>query len=103
MYINATMWTSLAFLFLCAFFVTSFHSFSIVAVAFEINIAWAERSFVYASRFPEACVSERQTPESSKSYVTLDVPKFADQNNIRSSCPFLPKFTLESMSYSPDF
>ena len=47
-------------LFLCAFFMTSFHSFSIVAFASGINIAWVERSFVHTSRFPEACVSERQ-------------------------------------------
>ena len=30
-------------------------------------------------------------------------PKFADQNHIRSSYFFLPKFTLESISYSPVF
>ena len=47
-------------LFLCAFFMTSFHSFSIVAFASGLNIAWDERSFVCTSRFPEACVSERQ-------------------------------------------
>ena len=60
MSMNATMWTFLVFSFLCAFFVTSFHSFSIVAFASGINISWNERSFVCASRFPEACVSERE-------------------------------------------
>ena len=47
-------------LFLCAFFLTSSHSFSMVAFSSGINIAWNERSFVCASRFPEACVSERR-------------------------------------------
>ena len=47
-------------MFLCAFFMTSFHSFSIVAFSSGINIAWCDRSFVCASRFPEACVSQRQ-------------------------------------------
>ena len=47
-------------LFLCAFFMTSFHSFSIPAFASGINIVWVERSFIHTSRFPEACVSERQ-------------------------------------------
>ena len=36
------------------------HSFSIVGFASGINIAWVERSFIHTSRFPEACVSERQ-------------------------------------------
>ena len=47
-------------LFLCAFFMTSFHPFSIVAFTSGISIAWVERSFIHTSRFPEACVSERQ-------------------------------------------
>ena len=47
-------------LFLSAFMMTSFHSFVIVAFSPGINIAWDERSFLSASRFPEACVSERQ-------------------------------------------
>ena len=38
---------------LCAFFMTSFHSFSIVAFASGINIAWGERSFIHTSRLPE--------------------------------------------------
>ena len=46
--------------FFCAFFMTSFHSFSIVAFASGIHIAWVEISFICASRFPEACVTERQ-------------------------------------------
>ena len=58
--INATKWTFLTSWFFCAFFMTSFHTFSIVAFASGINIAWVERSFICASRFPEACVSERQ-------------------------------------------
>ena len=33
---------------------------SIVAFASGIMIAWNERSFIHTSRFPEACVSERQ-------------------------------------------
>ena len=46
-------------LFLCAFSMTSFHSFSIVAFSSGINTVWDERSFVRASRFHRACVSER--------------------------------------------
>ena len=38
---------------LCVFFMTSFHFFSIVALASGINIAWGERSFIYTSRLPE--------------------------------------------------
>ena len=62
MSINAPKWTFhiFCFFFLCAFFMTSCHPFSNVAFAFEINIAWDVRSFVCASPFPEACVSERQ-------------------------------------------
>ena len=60
--INVTKWTFLAnnFCVFCAFSTTSFHSFSIVVFAFEINIALGERSSVCVSRFPDACVSERQ-------------------------------------------
>ena len=82
---------------------TSFHSFSIVAFAFGINIAWLERSLVCASRFPEACVSERQISRVFWTIRNSRFPKFADQNHIRSSYFFLPRFTLESISYSPDF
>ena len=46
--------------FLSAFFTIFFHSFSIVAFASGINIAWSERSFIHTFRFPEASVSERQ-------------------------------------------
>ena len=90
-------------LFLCAFFVTSFQSFSIVAFSSGINVAWDERSFVCASRFPEARVSERQISRVFWSTRNSRFPKFADQNHIRSSYLFLPKFTLENISYSPDF
>ena len=83
-------------LFLCAFFMTSFHSFSIVAFASAINIAWVERSFIHTSRFPEACVSARVLWAMRDSRF----PKFADQNHIRSSYFFLPRFTLERISYS---
>ena len=52
-------------LFLCAFFMISFHSFSIVAFASGINIAWNERS--------DACAASLRdrSPESSEAYVTL--------------------------------
>ena len=58
-------------LLLWAFFMTSFHSFSIVSFASGMNIAWDEKSFVCASRFPEASLRDRY-PESSEPYVTLD-------------------------------
>ena len=90
-------------LFLCAFFMTSFHLFSIVAFASGINIAWNERSFVFASRFLEACVSERQISRIFWTICNSRFPKFAELNNIRSSYFSLPKISLESILYSPDF
>ena len=68
-----------------------------------INIAWGERSFIHTSRFPEAYVSERQITRVFWTIRNSRFPKLADQNHIRSSYFFLPKFTLESISYSPDF
>ena len=73
-------------------------SFSIVAFS-----VWIERSFVHASRFPEACVSEREISRVIWTIHNSRFPKFADQNNIRRSYSFLPKFTLESISYFPEF
>ena len=93
----------LLFVFLCAFFMTSFHSFSTVASASGINIAWNERYFAYTSRFPEACVSERQISRVFWTIRISRVPKFAEQNNIRNSYFFLPRFSPESISYLPDF
>ena len=94
---------SLPFVFVCAFFMTSSHPFSIVAFASGINIAWDERSFVCASRFPEACVSERQISRVIWTIPNSRFAKFADQNHLRSSYFLLPRFTLESISYSPEF
>ena len=88
---------------LWAFFMTSFHSFSSVAFASGINIAWKERSFVCASRFPEACVSERQISRVFRTIRNSRFPKFAEQNNIRSSYFLIPRFSFESILYSPDF
>ena len=90
-------------LFLCAFFMTSFHFVSIVAFASGINIAWNERSFVFASRFPEACVSEKQISRIFWTICNSWFPKFAELNNIRNSYFFLLRFSLESILYSPDF
>ena len=90
-------------LFLCAFFVTSFHFFSIVAFSSGIIIAWDERSVIHTSWFPEACVSERQIFGVFWTIRNYRFPKFADQNNIRSSYFFLPRLSLESTLYSPDF
>ena len=74
------------------FCVPFFHSFSIVAFASGINIAWDEKSCVHTSRFgcPKHASNSR-------------FPKFADQNISRNSYFILPKFTLESVLYSPDF
>ena len=82
---------------------TSFHSFSIVAFASGINIPWVERSFIHTSRFPEACVCEREISRVFWTIRNSRFPKFADQNHIRSSYFFHLRFTLESISYSPDF
>ena len=92
---NATKWTYLAFCF-CAFFMTSFDSFFTIAFASGINIAWSKRSYVHSSRFPEACVSERQISRVFWTIHNSRFPKFAEQDNSRSS-------SLESVSYSPDF
>ena len=84
----------------CFFFVTSFHSFSLVACSSGINIAWDEWPFVYASRFPEACVSHRQVSRA-----------FWQIRNSRSSLnkttcgvrtPFFQGSHLR-ISHSPDF
>ena len=50
--------------------------------------------------FPRhACLRDR-SPKSSELFGNSRIPKFADQNHIRSSYCFLPRFTLESISYS---
>ena len=60
-------------LFLCAFFMTSFHSFSIVAFASGSNIAWNERSFLFELLgFPRHASLRDRYPESSEPHVTLD-------------------------------
>ena len=89
-------------LFLCDFFMTSFHSFSIIAFSSGITVAWDER-FNHTSRFPEACVSERQISRVFWTIRDSRFPKFGNQNHIRSPYFFLPKFTHESISYFPDF
>ena len=102
----------LLFFFLSAFFTIFFHSFSIVAFASGINIAWGERSFIHTFRFPEASVSERQVSRivwtiRNSRFHNIHVlfvctlphwcvhPRFAEQNNIWSLYFFLPKFSLE--------
>ena len=89
---------SLPFVFV--YFMTSFHSFSFVAFSSGINIAWDERSFVCASQFPEACVSERQISRVFWTIRNSRFPKIAHQNHTRSSYSFLPRSTLENISYS---
>ena len=69
----------------------------------ESTLLGCERSFMHTSRFPEACVSERQISRVFWTIRNSRFPKFADQNHIRSSYFFLPRFTLESISHSPDF
>ena len=100
MSITATKMDIPYLLFSCAFFMTSFHSSSSVAFSSGTNIAWDERSFVHTSRFPEACVSEIQISRVFWTIRNSRFPKFADQNHIRSTYFFLPRFTLESISYS---
>ena len=53
--------------------------------------------------FPRHASLRDRSPESSEPYITLDFSKFAEQNNIQSSYFFLPRFSLESLLYSPDF
>ena len=77
-------------------------SFSIVALKSVIIIAWNERSFVLLG-FPRHASLRDRSPESFEPYVTLDASKFAEQNNIWGSYSFLPRFSLESIPYSPDF
>ena len=100
------------YLFWSAFFITFFHSLSIVAFASGINISRSERYFIHSFRFPEASVSERQvsrivwTIRNSRFpniHICLCVhsphwcvhPRFAEQNNIWSFYFSLPKFSLE--------
>ena len=84
---NAAKWTFLAICF-CAFFMTSFHSFFTIAFASGINVAWSGRSSVHSSRFPEACVSERQISRVFWTIHNSRFPKFAEQDNSRSSYLF---------------
>ena len=65
-------------------------------------LKWKVFLFVLLGFPRHACLRDR-SPESSEPHVTLDSSKFAEQNNIRSSYFFLPRFSLESISYSPDF
>ena len=100
--------------------ITSFHSFSNAAFASGINIAWGERSFAHSFGFPRQSSLKDRSPALSEPFVTLGFPisifclcvhlphlcvhpRFAEQNNIRSLYFFLPKFSLESISYSPSF
>ena len=92
--------------FVCLFF-TSFHSFSTATFASGINIAWGERSFAH-TRFPKTSVSERQISRNGCTFHLCVHPSYlcvhlrlAEQNNIWSLYFFLPKSTLESISYSP--
>ena len=84
-------------LFLCVFFMTSFHPLSIVAFATGISIVWSEKSLCILLSFPRHASLRNRSPKSSETYFTLD------SRSIRRSYFFLPKFTLESISYVPDF
>ena len=97
MSINAAKWTFLFCCFVCLF-MTSFHSLSTAAFASGIN-----RSFAHSLGFPRLASLRERPPESSEPYVVLDFSKFAEQNNIQSLYSFLPRFRLESISYSPGF
>ena len=80
---------SLPFVFVCLFYDLLSFLFH-CRFAFEINIGLDERSFVCASRFPRACVSERQISRVFWTIRNSRFPKFADQNHIRSSYSFFP-------------
>ena len=100
MFINAAMWTFLTF----CFCVPSFLRPPFIPSPLSpFNIAWGERSFVFTSRFPEACVSERQISRVLWTIRNTRFPKFADHNYIRIPHFVLPRFSLESRLYSPDF
>ena len=96
--------------FVCLFF-TSFHSLSTATFASGINIAWGERSFAHTLGFPEEASLRDRSPDMSEPCCTFHLCvhppylcvnlKLAEQNNIRSLYFFLPKSTLESISYSP--
>ena len=72
MSLNASKWTFLTFCFCVPFFMTSFHSFSILASPSAINIAWDERFFLVLLGFPRHASLRDGSPESSEPYVTLD-------------------------------
>ena len=81
---------SLLYVFVCLLYdLLSFIPFPLSALSSGINIAWDERSFVCASRFPETCVSERQISRFFWTIRNSRFPKCADQNHIRSSFFFL--------------
>ena len=102
MSINATKWTFL--IFCCApSFMTSFHSsHSIDAFASGINVAWV-KIFCLCSCFPKHASLRDRSPESSAPYVTLYCRSSLNRTTFEVSYFLLPKFSIESISYSLDF
>ena len=57
---------------LCAFFMTSFHSFSTVALHLESTFLWVKDLLFILLGFPRHASLRDRSPESSEPYVTLD-------------------------------
>ena len=91
--------SGLSLYFLCAFFMP-FLPFPLSPLHLESTLLGMKDLFFILLGFPRhASLRDRSgvlwTIRNSR------FPKFADQNHIRCSYSFLPRFTLESISYSP--
>ena len=72
MSINATKWTFLTFCFLCAFFMTSFHTFPLSLFHLESTLLGMKDLLFILLGFPKHASLRDRSPESSEPHVTLD-------------------------------
>ena len=103
MSINATKWTCLTFCFCVPSSWPPFIPFPLSPLHLESILLEMKDLLFMLLGFPRHASLRGRSPECSEPYVTLDPSKFADQNHIRSSYFFLPRFSLESTPYSAVF
>ena len=89
-------------LFLCAFFMTSFHSFSIVAFSSGINTVWEDLLFLLLGFLRHASLRDR-SPESSEPYVTLDSRSSLTRTTFGVHTSFFPCSHLRVSRCSTNF
>ena len=98
--ISAAKWTFLTFCFCVPSLWHPFIPFPSSLFHLESTLFGMRDLLFVLLGFPGHASLRDISPESSEPFVTLDSSKFAEKNHIRSSHLFLPKFTLESISYS---